>query len=759
MYNIQQIQQNFNFSAGTSDQELNNFTPQMAMAAAQIITQSIANQHPLRVNAMNVFGQNGFANQEFRGFITHVMRITHAMFLQKQVNNISQIISGKLPEFVQLASAALATRNPAVLQCLDQNTLMTTQQMAQQWFQMAQGAENLLAQAQQQMQMGGFQNNGMMMQPTQMNNGFGVQQQNPLNSYGTTFGGGNTGAFTEAGSTNFNAAPATQLTSSGGLSGRYQRKLQQEMTAAATQQVPVEQPKITYINGQTTPANFNQSVESTTSIMLETPDVQPVKVTHRPGASFQERLQAEMEATRQQVEKPLQQSSTQSILERQQAAAEANKVSAHMVSFQDQVKEMGAEPVFLEPVHKSVVHDSSTMTASIVNRTATPEEVIAAIEPKPVLKEFVLNGHTFRVVSILENVGYVEAGWAPSKYQSHFPAWCRRTHEIMYAVNDEGDVIAVAMPISEEQKSKMFSYEAHALDPTKGLPAKPVEVPVREEAKILYSQDLEPEVNVEIRPEELNATGSEDLTQQVVVDSAVAFEKEPATQYYASSGIVLTTITANTAEAAQEAYDQVRNVCLQVSFDAAAKAVAEIKMPSLRRRVDKLFTRAINDVLALQLGLDAAIDSFINEGGTIIEDVEQMDGQNYATILTTNQSKIIASVCDAHMPLEALEHHQSMIDASEDISDAASAKMFYLSHKAGVMVSRYTEDEMAIGLAPYGACLLKQDCYPSLYAAIRKLFESKYITTTAVTMLTVDGTAYKVAKSLVSPESYLIMGA
>lgn len=779
LINPQQYQQNFNFSANTPDQELNQFTPQVAMAAAQLMTAAVANQHPLRVNALNVMGQNGFVNNEFRTFITHVMRISLAMFEQQQINSVNQIISGKLPELVQMVSATLALHNPAVVQMLDQGTNMQAQQMSQAWFNLVQHSENVIARATQmrQQQGMGVSVGGMQqMSPTgyAQPTGFGMQPQQPqqqLNSFGTSFGSSaTTGAFVTSHHQQPALSPATLPHTPVGGGSRFQRKLmaEQQIQQAAQSLTGYDHERGVSVMNTPQPAQVLQPAQQQDSTVS-------TKQSVGAGLSYAERLKAELG---QVSVGTMPAAATQTIIERQAQAVQNMQQPSAMQSFQQQVASMGQEPVYIDPpAHTSTVYERGEMDASVTTVASAAavsnkvQDVIAKIEPKPVLKEFTLNGHLFRMVSMLftTKVGeqevpldYKTSGWKPSRFQTHFPAWCRRTHEIAYCYNDEGIVVAITLPLSEDKVSEMFNYEAHAIDQTKGLPSKPIEIPVREEAKVLYTQELEPEVKVNEREEILNATSDSDLMEQVLSDATLAFAEDQETQYHTSSGQVMSIINAHTPEMAQRLYDQVREVYLQVSFTSAAEMIKKIELPSLRRRVNNLYKDALNEVLAIQLGLDAAIDDFIEEAPTIIEDVDKEFGESYSDALAALQADFVCSVCDAHMPAEAEAHHQSMIDVDAEDADVVSASMFYLSHKAKIMVTRFTEDELAIGLAPYGASQLAQDSYPNLYAAMSKYFNvksGKKVKARTILLSTIDGVIYKVCQSPLNPAMFLIMAA
>lgn len=776
LINPQQVPQNFNFSANTPDPELNGFTPQVATAAATLIISAAANQHPLRVNALNVLGQNGFVNNEFRTFITHVMRISLAMFEQQQITSISQVINGKLSEFVQMISSVVAMHNPSVVQMLDQQTHVFVQQSAQAWFAMVQKAEAIIAEvARQRGGMGAMQQMpayGAMQQSqgfTMPNQPYGspVQGGVQLNQYGTNFGSsGNTGAFVSAQQTQTQYPSPTSIPSSGntvvGGGNRYQRKLMEEQQQRNAQALAGYE----HERGVSVMQQPQQQVQHTAPLQHTPAATAPVRTGA--GLSYAERLKAEMEQV-SVGQMPAKAADT--ILQRQvEAVQQANSTpNDAMTSFQQQVQQLGHEPVFIEPAHQSTVYERGELDASafaepVAQKAHSIEQVLSKVEKKEVLKEFVLNGHTFRMTAMLVDTSFKDSGWKPSRFQSHFPAWCRRTHEIAYCISDENIVVAIALPLSEEKVNEMFEYEAHAIDPTKGLPSEPIAVPVREEAKVLYSQELEPVVNIRVREEELTATSDEDLVQQTLVEGAIAFEKEADLSYHASVGTVMSAVTAATAETAQRLYNQVRDVYLQVSFAAAAQKIKAIELPSLRRRVDRIYTEALNDVLAIQLGLDAAVDSFMEEAPTIIEDVHEEFGRTFSVALTELQSDFVASTCDAQLPVEVESHHEDLVDAQADGEDVTgiTSTMFYLSHKSAVMVSRYTEDELAIGLAPYGACQLQQDTYPSLYAAIRAYFESnhgKQAKIRTLHLLSIDGKAYRVCQSPLNPIVFLIMEA
>ena len=746
--NPAQMQQNFMFAAQTPDQELNQLTPQVAMAAANIIVQSLAQQHPLRVNAMNILGQNGFVNNEFRSFINQVMRMSLALFEAQQINSIQQVIQHKLPEYVQLMSAVLAVQNPAVVQLLDQNTFAQIQQMAQGWFNSVQQAEQIIAQAAQR---------GGMMQQTQQGYGYGNQMQQPgnLNAYGTTFG--QTGSMTSGAFVN--AGQATQQNQSATAiaqvrPSRFQEKLQAEQQALLAGRD--NERGVSVMQGQ------QGAAPTTPPPAMATPS--------SAGTSYQERLQRELNAAAGVVD-TMPVGAVQSIIDRQSKVVQQTAVAAGYGQTAEGNIDWSTGPAAGNtPAHTSTVYERAILDPELLQGTAAVQmpDPVELIEKKPVLREFELNGHKFRMTALLvsvkdQEIGYKEAGWKPSKYQSHFPAWCRRTHEITYAVGEDGDVVAITLELSKEKKEEMFEYEAHSIDPTKGLPANPIVEAVSDEAKkVLYTEDKDPQVKVVVKKEYLNATSTEDLIEQVMTDAAVALEEDKTAAFYASTGLIHSIVTSRNEEVNTRSYDQVREVFLQVTLDKSAEAIKAIEVPTLRRRIDGIFTDALNDMLQLQLGLDAGITSFSEEAGTIVDDVREAFGDLYADSLGEAQSKLIATVIDACLPGEVTVHHESMISAQEETLNKINKTAFYLVSIVSVMVTRFTDDELALGLAPVGASQLQQDSYSLLYAAIREYFESENGKNERVKVLilsTIDGVKYKVSVNPLNPAMYLIKAA
>lgn len=741
LINPMQVQQNFAFHANTPDQELNSMTPQVAIAAANLIVQGVAQQHPLRVNAMNVLGQNAFANNDFRNFINHVMRIALAMFEAQQITSIQQVVANKLPELVQQYSAVCVQNNPNIMQFLDQNTAMAVQQMQQAWFTSIQQAEAVIAQAAQrgfnQQGMGG----GMGMQM-----GYGQQQMQPMNRFGTNFGGNNTsGAFVTDTRGTTQAATATNLTQA--LPNRFQAKLEAEQRARAGN-----------ASEQGTSVMMGQQTQQTAAPMQS--------VTPPPAAnSYQERLKREL-GNLGGVVGTMPSEATKSIVERQMNALQQTASAAgYGQTAEGTIDWTKTAAPAAAPAHTSTVYDRAMMDATPTTTQAAtlPENPVELVEAKPIIREFELNGMTFRMTAMLVEIDAKTAGWKPSKFQTHFPAWCRRTHEVVFAIGEHGDVVAITLELPEETKIQMFEYDAHSIDATKGQPARPIEAPIPDETKkILYSEDKSPTVNVIVKTNYLNSTSKSDLIEQAVVDAVVALEEDKTAAFYAVSGVVHSLVVSRDEATNQASYDQVREVFLKVGLADAAEAIKAIGVGSLRRRIDGLFTQALNDALQLQYGLDAGVTSFAEEAGTIIEDVREAFGDTFADSLAEQQTKLIASVVDVCLPSEVVGHHESMISAREEILNKINKAAFYLVSIASVMVTRFTDDELALGLASANASLLQQDSYPLLYAALRKYFESdlgKSERLKTVTLVTIDGVQYRVSTSPLMPEMFLIKAA
>ncbi len=736
--NPQQIAQNFQFQVQTPDPELSALTPTVAMAAANIFVQSLEKNHPIRVAAYNHVATNQFMNNEFRGFINYCIRGAMVAFESNQTNSIRDVCTRFLPEWINMYSAAIAITNPMVLQQLDAGTQQAAQQLAQKYTYWVKETEMKANMAAQQI----MARNGQVGNPNFTN-------QAP--AYGTNFGGtqlvGQPANLT--GSSGLAVASTNMLGQSpenGNLrmanSGYYQRKLQEENSKQLA--VPEIQPPHAL-------GSDIQVTESSTSVMQN----------HQYVSPYAKKLKEEMEKAGAEynakgsrwgtLDEPVaavaQQTTTTTtgyasgpaatLPTTAQAIVQKNQQSAATKNFDEAVLDFSADPT---PV---------TFTQP------TPE---THLEKKAIIRTTMMNGIELRVVSILVDLTAKEAGWKPSKYQHYFPAWCRRTHELLFVVADDGDVIAVPTPFKPEDALKMFDYEAHGINPNMGKPAREADVIPREEAQVLYSADPE-NVKINVQTSRLAASAVAELHQVTLMESTPKFIKDKALQLNVIPGITYDYLGyANETDAAL-AYDQLRSVRLKVTYASSAEKIRDISSPVLRKKIDKLFTERFNELLRDRLGIDGYIDSYIEEASGASEMIREEMGDLLADALVESQSEFIAETMDVVTAEEVPEVSNNLCPSTDDDEVALFMKnSLFINSNHAVLTSRFTGDELAIGVGE-NASQLDADCYPVLHKAISDALnnpEIKGVRYSTIILQSIDGAKFKILRSALNADIVLI---
>ena len=753
---LQQIANNFNFAAQTPDQELNALTPKVAMAAAGIFLQSLEKNHPVRVAAYNVAAANYFVNDYFRSFINICMRSALVAFESQQTTSINDVITRFLPDWVNMFCAAIAVSQPAVIQQLDMNTATSVQQLAQKyafWIKEVEMKSNEVAMKMQQRAAGGgFATNfggqqaGMPGQIPGMP-GMGVPNVNAL--------AGNSGMI--IGDTNVQDPAGVKFAPN---TGHYARKLAEANAQAAFEAQEAaraaDAPK------------FNMGsdiavIEGNTSVMAGQEYVSP----------YARKLKDEMiqagaldasgapksrwgDVTDTTVKTPVQPAAAPAPASVQRPVSTGP--AATLPSTQ-------ADIVAKAEVAEAISQGAKDFDAAILDFTQdpTPVKVVAPtpethLEKKAILSTTTMNGHKLDVVGILTDVTPEQAGWKPSKFQHYFPAWCRRTHELLYAIAESGEVVAVPTPYKPEEALKVFNYEAHAINIHSGNPERVVDTLPREEAQVLYSPDPS---NVKIHVDEARqaSTTIGELEQQAQMESLPAFTKDKNLQLSVMPGIVYEYQGYLDEASATAAFEELREVRLKVTYDSSAKAIAAIKSPVLRKKINDLFTLRFNELLRERLGIAGSIESYIDEAADASEEIRAEMGDLLADALISQQSEFIATAMDVVMAEEVDDVARNFCPAEDEEGIKTFLRnTIFITTNHVVMNSRFTGDELAIGTGAY-ASQLDADSYPVLHKAIQDAMQHemvKGVRNSTYTLQSVDGARFRIFVSALNPDIILI---
>lgn len=390
-----------------------------------------------------------------------------------------------------------------------------------------------------------------------------------------------------------------------------------------------------------------------------------------------------------------------------------------------------------------------------------PEQPVAAPTPAPApvpetLFTIQLGEKMYQIVREHKDGGM--SLWKPSVAQRFHPAWCKRTHTVRYFETNEGIIVVIAQELTEEQRNIAMDYKAHAVDPTKGQPEPNVpKAPVREEAKVLYSKEVQAKINVTVSEK---ITMVEDLNGSVRGARMTAEMSSPVPDVYVNKSAINVPLIYEFDTEAHDDKVVIAAIGASKTFAEAAKLMAQLNSPLARATIDKQLTHALNTACACELGVEVKITSFEEDGAAVIDVVEDAFGALYGEALRQKQGQILYTnvIVNAANDIPAYAESLLGLDADNEEDAKRLDKILFLNYNVMSAWTKYTDDELAIGVPAQGAAQIQDNTYGALYKVAKSIFDHVSDTSAYVEfyLVTKDGVRYRLHRSLISKNCFLI---
>jgi hypothetical protein len=363
-------------------------------------------------------------------------------------------------------------------------------------------------------------------------------------------------------------------------------------------------------------------------------------------------------------------------------------------------------------------------------------------------------------VEIIRQVKEGFEKWKPSRLQRFHPAWCKRTHTPVYFETKDGLVMVVLQELTDKQKAIAMNYDAHAIDPTKGQPEPQVPVkPVREEAKVLYTDASNVKINVVVA----KVYGTEEDVAGAIRSARVAAEmSETVPDAFVKMSLVNAPVIYPTAEEAADDLIIMRAIANSKDFAEAASYLPKVRNEMASKIINRTLVKAVNRAIECQMGIGIRIGDFIEDGPAIIDYLEKKQGSLIGERMRAEQSAILkANVCVLAATDEAIRSYADATLSPEDevaLTDAVAQRVLFLQHTVCAVWVNFTDNEMAIGIPPKGAVMIEGKSLGGLYAIAKSAYVDGIgkMNCAEQYLITKDSVTYSLHKGLLSKDCYLL---
>lgn len=368
-------------------------------------------------------------------------------------------------------------------------------------------------------------------------------------------------------------------------------------------------------------------------------------------------------------------------------------------------------------------------------------------------------------VSLMRMVGYTEGlkNWKPIDIQPYLPVYCKRTHRLLFFITSTNKVIGVIQPLQDKEKAITMNYEAHRIIPGIGAPdPEAPTVPVREEAKVLYSNTD----RVEIRVVTGNVTMTESLENAVKVAQNVgrrADDGKADKREVSLTGAILNTVfTFADKMACEDTVSIVMAAGRSKSLVEAGNIITRIDDAHLRRTIENAIASDINSVLAVELGLSGLVVSgAINTYAKDLDDALARRGD----LVVEKYEGRIPSVLQANLKVmpatEASEYSEYFmsVDGEDLAPQEVIERSAILQRNVNIGRVSFSEDELALEIPANSAAVIEKQAVPALYAMTKALQGDQAAVLQASQpdnyLLTNDGYLFKIHRGLLGGASLI----
>lgn len=416
-------------------------------------------------------------------------------------------------------------------------------------------------------------------------------------------------------------------------------------------------------------------------------------------------------------------------------------------------------PTAEEPVSTRANEAAAKFDSDVTDFSKSLEPVMESVaeEPriKPPLFTVQIGEEVVRVIrERKEGIG----AWKPSRIQRFHPAWCKRTHTVRYFESSDGDVIAVLVELTKEQKEIAMNYDVHAIDPTKGQPDPIVaRKPVREEAKVLYTSTDKVNVNITIAEK---LVMEEDASSAIRSTRLTAEMSEQTPDAYIKMAAINSPIVYATAEDASEDAIVIRAISTSKTFAEAAGYLPKVRNELARATINSSLVKAINQATVCELGVGVRISDFETDGPEIIRALEDTQGSLIGEKMRARQAALLIANVQVQKA-EGLKEYAEAILTPEDqdeLSEGMLKRILFLQHNVCSTWVNYTSGELAIGVPAKGPAVIQADSLGALHQIAQHVFDNAIGSLSCATqyLITKDAVCYQLHRGLLNPGCYLL---
>lgn len=306
--------------------------------------------------------------------------------------------------------------------------------------------------------------------------------------------------------------------------------------------------------------------------------------------------------------------------------------------------------------------------------------------------------------------------WKSTPVQRVHPAWDPSCQDAIYFELENGQWVAV-IEEGKDMSEKLFNYEAHAVNPTKGfaLPEEPKEAAAPEAPVTFASEDKN-------KPRQINVAVPGRITQELDEESVIASSAkkvrglEGTPDAYLNQGNTMELVTFENDAKMLADLEAANGLVIANSFQAAIGMLAGIENEKLRELIDSKLTKAVNDWLANQAGLPQLdIDKFSADSPDL-EEYLRVNMQN-ALLADKLKSSINGIIAGAYKTASASPFKDVLESMySVEYSDERLERSLVVMTNCAALWLNRTEETLNV-MAPEGQpCVINKKHLPFLHA-------------------------------------------
>lgn len=348
--------------------------------------------------------------------------------------------------------------------------------------------------------------------------------------------------------------------------------------------------------------------------------------------------------------------------------------------------------------------------------------------------------------------------WKPSRLQRFHPAWCTRTHRVLYFETSDGLVLAMLQPLEAKEKEIAMKYEAHAIDPSKGQPDPEVpQRPVRKEAAVLYTDSKSVKINISVAP---HFTTEEDVSGAIRTTRLTAEMSETVPDAFVKMSIVNSPVIYTSPEEAADDLIVIKAIAGSKDFAEAAGYIGKIRSDLARKTISEALVQAVNRSTECELGVGVRISDFEEDGPEIIGVLERTQGALIGEKMAAHQTVLLKTNVRVMPATEMVGYANATLSTGEEeeLSEGVLKRVLFLQHNVCAVWVNFTDDELAVGVPPKGPATIQADSLGALHEIARSTFEHTNGTTgfSEFYLVTKDNARYRLHRGLLNRDCYLL---